>query len=201
MTILPKKVVLQLATYFSPPEGRRPFVRLDLNENTVGFPDAFAGKDDDFPFNIYPEYEELIGSIAKMLGIAKANILLTNGGDEALSVIAHTFIEPGLDTAVVSDPTFFTITQSLMLAGAKLKKVPTKRDMSFDRDSIQQALQSQTKLAIFASPDNPTGALLEREQILKWCHEFPDTLFVIDEAYAEYSGSSLIDQVPKLENL
>lgn len=201
MTILPKKVVLQLGTYSSPPEGRRPYVRLDLNEDTVGFPHAFAGKDDDFPFNIYPEYGELMASLASMMGLPESSILLTNGGDEALSVIAHTFIEPGVDSAVASDPTFFVITQSLMLAGAKLTKVPTKRDMSFDTKALEQALQSHPKVAVFATPDNPTGAILDKDLILKWCQSFPGTLFVVDEAYAEYSGSSIIDQASKLENL
>src|SRR5262249_24857016 len=82
-----------------------------------------------------------------------------------------------------------------------LKKVSTKLDMSFDSDAIQLALQSRPKLAIFASPDNPTGAILDQELVLKWCQDFPDTLFVIDEAYAEYSGTSSINQIPKLDNL
>jgi histidinol-phosphate aminotransferase len=201
MAILPKKVVLDLGVYVSPPEGRLPFVRLDLNENTVGFPETFKGRDDGFPFNLYPEYAELVATIAKMFGVSEANVMLTNGSDEALWVIAHTFVEPAVDKALVSDPTFFTITHSLKLAGATLTAVPTKPDMTFDVNAIGWALESGVKVAIFASPDNPTGAVLDQQQLMSWCDRFPDTLFVIDEAYAEYSNLTLVNCTANYKNL
>jgi len=54
---------------------------------------------------------------------------------------------------------------------------------------------------MFASPDNPTGALLDYKQLLSWCTEYPNTLFVVDEAYTEFSGISLADRVLDYDNL
>lgn len=201
MSILPKKTVLELGVYQSPPEGRTPFVRLDLNENTVGFAPSTNTIDEAFPFNMYPEYGEISLAFAEMFGVAPGNIILTNGSDEALSVVAQTFVEPGVDTALVSDPTFFMIPHFLKIAGAKLKSIPLRSDMTFDEAAIENGLASGVKLAVFATPDNPTGAILNPEHILNWCKQFPNILFVIDEAYAEYSGLSLTDRALEHENL
>lgn len=201
MSILPKNVVQELGVYQSPPEGRTPFVRLDLNENTVGFPPSTNKIDEAFPFNMYPEYGEITRAFAEMFGVAPGNIILTNGSDEALSVVAQTFVEPGVDTALVSDPTFFMIPHFLKIAGAKLKSIPLRSDMTFDEAAIENGLSSGVKLAVFATPDNPTGAILNPEHILNWCKQFPNILFIIDEAYAEYSGLSLTDRALEHENL
>ncbi|MHC4779038.1 MAG: aminotransferase class I/II-fold pyridoxal phosphate-dependent enzyme, partial [Planctomycetota bacterium] len=66
---------------------------------------------------------------------------------------------------------------------------------------IEVELRRGVKLAVFASPDNPTGSCLDPSRVLGWCERYPDTLFLIDEAYAEYSGASLVKESVKVENL
>ncbi len=200
-TILPKRVVLDLAAYEKPKEGRRDFVRLDFCENTEGFPAAYPR---DMPADwasSYPEYSKFCARLADFYNIDESCIMLTNGSDEGISVVCNTFIEPGEDWAIISSPCFSMFAQCLRLAGASLKSVSVKPDLSFDLDGINTALNEGAKVALFASPENPTGAMIPAEQIDQWCIDYPDTLFVIDEAYGEFSKTSVLAKVKEFSNL
>ncbi len=144
----------------------------------------------------YPEYPALIEKLAAYYGIKTENVILTNGSDEGIMVVSNTFIEPGEDTAIVSRPCFAVIPHSLKLAGANLVSVDVLPDLNFNLDGIEVALQKGAKVAFFATPENPTGAQLPAEVIERWLKKYPETLFVIDEAYGEFSGnnSSTVDR-------
>ncbi|HEY9788321.1 MAG TPA: aminotransferase class I/II-fold pyridoxal phosphate-dependent enzyme [Candidatus Obscuribacterales bacterium] len=199
--VLPKSAVMALNSYETPEEDRGRFIRLDFNENTCGFPDLLTSRSCDNA-NIYPEYGRVIAQFASAFGIDRHQLILTNGSDEALSLIAQTFIEPGQDAALISKSTFCMIKQTLLLSGSKVAEIPVTNDLHFDLDAIDDALKRiQPKIAAFASPDNPTGAILPFAILRYWLNTFGNTLFVIDEAYAEYSGQSAIDLVRDVDNL
>lgn len=201
MTIQPKKIVQKLGLYQGPQDERKNYIRLDFNENTVGFPQVFFDEENQ-DFTAYPEYTELNVGLAKLYGVSEASFVTTNGSDEALFAIAHTYIEPGVDKALVSKPTFVTICHSLVLAGAELVEINCTSDLEFDCDAIENALAAESfKIAFFASPDNPTGAALPIKCVESWCKKFPETLFVIDEAYSEYAGESALSLIAKYPNL
>ncbi|MCB9469997.1 MAG: ATP phosphoribosyltransferase [Candidatus Obscuribacterales bacterium] len=189
-----RKEVLAMDRYQSPKEGRRGYVRLDFNESTA--PQVIEG------YCSYPEYDPLLKELASIFEVDKENILPTNGTDEALSLIASTFIEPGRDRALVSTPTFAMIKRSVVLAGAELVEIPVKANLQYDTEAIEEALNKQNiKLAVFASPDNPTGSLIDRAILERWLETFPGTLFVLDEAYADYANVSTIDLTEKYKNI
>ncbi len=194
------------------PEGRLECIRLDFGENTADFPDLYPQGIPHQWVSAYPEYGRLIEKLAAVYNISGDNILLTNGSDEGIFVIAHTFIEPGVDSAVVSKPCFVFMTQSLKLAGATIVEVPVIfEDLTFDLKGIENALDGGAKLAMFATPENPTGSVLESVLVLDWCKRYPQTLFVIDEAYIEFapiqpgrdqsSREALLTAACKLDNL
>jgi histidinol-phosphate aminotransferase len=201
MTIEPKRVVKQLATYQTMEDRRSPYIKLDMNENTAGFSEFSGFSKLDCSPNIYPEAYEVTEKLAEFLGVPKEKILLTNGSNEAISVVASTFIEPGEDVAVISKPCFFTILQCLLISGAKIDAIPVFEDLTFDIKGIERALQAKPKLAMFSSPDNPTGAILDGKKVLEWCSTYPETLFVIDEAYSEYCNYSLLPKLSEHGNL
>src|SRR5262249_14594228 len=93
------------------------------------------------------------------------------------------------------------IAHYLKLAQAKLVEITATKDLEFDIPAIEAALSEGAKLAIFASPDNPTGAVLPVETMVAWCRHFPDTLFVMDEAYVEFTDETALPFVQELENL
>lgn len=189
MAILPKLVVQKLEPYKGPIEGRLDYIRLDFGENTSDFPESYPQSLPPGWVSAYPEYSFLIKRLAAFLDLEPENILLTNGSDEGIFVVANTFIEPGQDQAVVSKPCFVVMPHSLTLAGATLIEVPVLPDLAFNIEGITKALEQKPKLAMFATPENPTGATLSYETILDWCHRFPETLFMIDEAYIEFAGA------------
>ncbi|MCC7527366.1 MAG: aminotransferase class I/II-fold pyridoxal phosphate-dependent enzyme [Candidatus Melainabacteria bacterium] len=199
--ILPKRVVLELPYYDLPPGGRLDYARLDFCENTEGYAEAYPqGMPADWASS-YPEYPVLIEKLAATYGIAAENIILTNGSDEGIMVVANTFIEPGEDTAIVSKPCFAVIPHSLKLAGANLVSVDVLPDLEFNIDAIEVALQKGAKVAFFATPENPTGAQLPAGVIEGWCKKYPNTLIVIDEAYGEFSGTTVLPLIQKYKNL
>jgi histidinol-phosphate aminotransferase len=90
--------------------------------------------------------------------------------------------------------------QCLKLAGAVLDEVPVKSDFSFDLDELERRMDG-AKIAMFASPENPTGAVIPSAVIEQWCAKFPNTLFVVDEAYGEYWGQTVLSLIDKFDNL
>lgn len=215
--IQPRLVVQQMTPYEVSDIERAKYVRLDFNENTSGF-DNMLGFGDVSGFGaqarsgfgaqslspgVYPEYSIAIHEqIASVFGAPADSIMLTNGSDEALSVIAQTYIEPGLDAAVLSEPTFSMIERNLLLAGATVFKVPVQANLDFAIEQLDATIkQKRPKTAMFASPDNPTGATISVDTISRWCSRFAQTLFVIDEAYADYTGVSMVPLTARYGNL
>jgi histidinol-phosphate aminotransferase len=179
--------------YCPPLSGRRGAVRLDFNENTAGYAGGLG--------SVYPEYEELRRRLSGYWGLAEENLLLGNGLGECLFVAAFTFIEPGRDRALVSRPTFSLIPHNLAIVGADLVEVDVTADLGFDERALAKVLNKGVKLAVFATPDNPTGAVLPKEVLTDWCARFPGTLFVVDEAYADYGGETLLPEAGSVPNL
>ncbi len=195
-----RKLIQEMKAYSPPLEGRRGFVRLDFNENTSGAAVLPAG----FPADMvsaYPEYGSFRRDLAAACGMPEDGLLLTNGSGEALFTAAFTFIEPGEDAAITSAPTFQLIPHNLKLAGARLVEVPVTSDLEFDAAAIEAELRRGARFAAFASPDNPTGAALNPDLLEEWCGRFRDTLFLIDEAYAEYCRATVLGLAGKLGNL
>jgi histidinol-phosphate aminotransferase len=204
MAIRPRRTVETLEPYKGVTDGRQGFVRMDFNENTTGLfqsalSDGFGSSTE--CFSIYPEYNELVENLSELFDIESNRLLITNGSDEAFAVIASTFVEPGESVALLSRPSFVMISHSLQIAGAKLQEISVLPELEFDLKEIELALARGAHLAIFASPDNPTGALLSVDTVTKWCSRFPDTLFVIDEAYSEYAGVSMLPLLASFDNL
>lgn len=202
--IRPRRTVQTESAYVPPLEGRRERIRLDFNENTTGFPQALPELEPSEAtrlLTVYPEYDQLTRALATTWNVPEESLLLTNGSDEALFVISFTFIEPGIDRAVTMLPTFGLIPHNLRLVGADLVEVPYSDALQYDAATIEPVLQEGVKLALFASPDNPVGALLPVDTIRRWCATYPDTLFVIDEAYAEYAEASALPLISEFDNL
>jgi histidinol-phosphate aminotransferase len=199
--ITPRQAVAAIRPYQPPLEGRRDFIRLDFNENTTGFPWAYSEDTPGELLTAYPEYDRFLEAIAQAWNVPTDRLLLTNASDEALFVIAFTFIEPGQDTAITAAPTFALIPHYLKLVQSKLIEVPITDDLEYDTPAIEAQLRQGVKLAMFASPDNPVGCLLPLDKVRDWCARFPETLFVMDEAYAEFSGVSALPLVDEFANL
>ena len=197
---LARRAVMRMKAYLPPLEGRRSKIRLDFNENTLGFPDQLPDMD---PTHVsaYPEYAELIEGLAAHLLLPPEWLLITNGSDEGLFVAAFTFIEPDEDKAIISSPTFSLIPHYLQLCQAQIEEVVVNDDLSLNLEGLEDALERGAKLALWASPDNPTGGTVPIDRLKDWLKRFPKTLFVLDEAYFEYHQHSALALLPDFPNL
>jgi histidinol-phosphate aminotransferase len=188
MTLEPRPQVARMAPYKPPSEGRAGKLRLDFNENTSGASPAVVRalqrSLDPESLTIYPEYSLARPKLAAHFGVSPDEILLTNGTDEAIQVLVNTFVNDG-DAVYIPEPTYAMYRFYSELAGAR----------------VREDLTAATRLAFFANPNNPTGAWVEREACLAMLEQFPDTMFLVDEAYFEFSGITVLDCIGRFTNL
>jgi histidinol-phosphate aminotransferase len=198
-----RKAILERQTYEAPAEGREGKVRLDFNENTAGCSRTVIralGKISAKQLAMYPEYQRSTERIARYFGVQSRELLLTNGGDDALRVFFDTFVEPG-SSILICEPTFPMYRYYGEIAGARVEAVRYGADMEFPTSGILAALQKKPRVLFIANPNNPTGTLLHIAEIEKILRAAMNTAVVIDEAYAEFSGVTLVPCIGKYPNL
>ena len=198
-----RKAILERRTYEAPAEGRDGKVRLDFNENTSGCSAAVIralGRMSPQQIAMYPEYQRSTAHLARYFGVRPNELLLTNGGDDALRVFFDTFVEPE-SRILICEPTFPMYRYYGEIAGARVEALRYGPDMEFPMSGILAALRGKPRVLFIANPNNPTGTLLQVAEIEKILRTAPNTAVVIDEAYAEFSGVNLIRYIGKYANL
>jgi histidinol-phosphate aminotransferase len=126
--------------------------------------------------------------------------LLTSGVDEAIHLIALTFLEEG-DEALICTPTFFMYDVSIGMMTSQLKRVQSDDSLEFPFDRFMAAITPRTRLIIIASPNNPTGATVSREQLLAIAKAAPQAVLLVDEAYFHFHGETTLKDVSTVPNL
>ncbi len=198
----PREAVRTLPSYHPPLAGRTG-LRLDFNENTVGCsprvlerlrqlgPEQLAS---------YPEREPVEARVADILGVAAAELLLTNGVDEAIHLLCETYLEPG-DEALIVVPTYSMYRIYMMAAGAQVISVPAGRDFHFPADDLCNRITPRTRLIAIANPNNPTGTVAPPEDLLRIARSAPDAAVLVDEAYFEFYGQTMLAMRNEFSNL
>jgi histidinol-phosphate aminotransferase len=198
-----RKAILQRKTYEAPAEGRLNKMRLDFNENTSGCGPAVLRalrKLTPQQLAMYPEYSKPTRRIAAYFGITEHELLLTNGGDDALRVFFDTFVEPSTHV-LICEPTFPMYRYYAEIAGARIETLRYGAEMEFPLDDFVSALRKRPAVVFIANPNNPTGTLVSRDAIKKILRAASSTIVVIDEAYAEFSGVTVLPWIRKYPNL
>ena len=166
-------------------------VFLDANENP--FPSAV---------NRYPDpyQKELKAEIAKIKGIQETQIIVGNGSDEVLDLLFRAFCEPAKDTVVTIKPSYGMYNVLAKTNDVNLVEVPLDSDFNLDASAILTSAKA-AKMIVLCSPNNPTGNLLNRNEIIKILNDFHG-LVVIDEAYIDFSnGKTFLKELSNYENL
>ncbi|MFC1768377.1 histidinol-phosphate transaminase [Nanoarchaeota archaeon] len=197
----PKKSVMEMEPYRPPIEGRDDFIRLDFNENLSGPTKKIMKlKLSPLYLSVYPEYEEFQKQLAKFFKVKKENIIPTNGADEGIKTIIETYVDKN-DEVLILDPTFPMYKVYSQILGAKIKKVSYNNDFSFPLNKLLKSITKKTKLIAIANPNNPTGTLLDKKGIIKILNKSKNSVLLLDEAYADFSGVSCINLINKYPNL
>jgi histidinol-phosphate aminotransferase len=202
-----RKAVLNLAPYNAPEEGRAKKLRLDFNENTVGCSPAVLralSRMTAEEMAIYPEYQETTKRLARFFGVRPVEMHLTNGIDDALHLIADTFIEDG-DSVLVVEPTFDMYRFFAELAGARVIALRYDEEMRFPVGEVVRALRQPAKrrprVLYIANPNNPTGTLVQPEEMRRILRAGSRTLVLVDEAYFDFSGLTILSWIRRYPNL
>jgi len=146
--------------------------------------------------NLYPDGNAfyLKQKLAVKLGIEPANLILGNGSNEIIEFVAHALLAPG-DSVVVSQYCFAIYPIVAKMFGADVITVPA-RDHGHDLPRMLRAITPKTKIIFVANPNNPTGTLALREEVVAFVNDVPDdVLLVMDEAYLEFLDDP-VDLVP-----
>jgi histidinol-phosphate aminotransferase len=197
-----RESVRNLPTYH-PPLGGREGLRLDFNENTVGCsPRVLARLREITAEEIacYPSREPIEAVAADFLGIERNELLLTNGVDEAIHLLCETFLQPG-DEALIVVPTFAMYDISAAATGARVVQVPCDTDFRFPASALLSRVTPRTRLIAIANPNNPTGSVAEPAMLLEIASRTPQAAFLVDEAYFEFYGETLLRQWRSVPNL
>jgi len=167
-------------------------VYLDANENPMNA-----------PYNRYPDpmQWELKKKIAKVKKVQPEQIMLGNGSDEPIDLVVRIFCEPKVDNIVAIDPSYGMYQVCADVNNVEYRKVLLNDDYTLDADRILARVDVNTKIIFLCSPNNPTGNLLNRAEMLKIVNGFSG-IVVIDEAYVDFSSEkSWIEELDNYPNI
>jgi histidinol-phosphate aminotransferase len=198
-----RQAILDRRTYEAPAEGRLHKIRLDFNENTAGCSPAVLralAKITPKQFAMYPEYAVITSRLAKYFRVRTSELMLTNGGDDALRVFFDAFVDAG-SHILICEPTFPMYRYYAEIYGARIHVERYGREMQFPLANVISALRKKPRVLYIANPNNPTGTLISPADIQNILRAATDTAVVIDEAYAEFSGATMIPSIKKYPQL
>lgn len=186
--------------------SRRCFLRLDMNENVSGLPEAFVKKilseiDPDF-LATYPEYKILQEKIARYNNLHQENICLSNGSDAAIKYIFDAYVSPG-DKVLLTDPTFAMYPVYCKIFNAEPMVIEYNPDLSFPLKKIIDNISSEINIVVVVNPNNPAGSVVQHGDLLRIIKKAAnnDVLIIVDEAYFYFYPHTIIEQVKNFKNL
>jgi histidinol-phosphate aminotransferase len=188
---------------YRPPLAGRQGLRLDFNESTIGCsPRALARLRslDAETLARYPEREPVEEKVAHFLGLDAAQVLLTNGVDEAIHLLCSTYLDPG-DEALIVVPTFAMYALFAQAQGARPVQVLAGDNFAFPFEGVLSRISPTTRLIAVANPNNPTGVAVACEVLLKIAEAAPHAAFLVDEAYFEFHGDTMLSHAPLPPNV
>lgn len=167
-------------------------VFLDANENPF-----------DNGYNRYPDplQRELKEQIALIKRVVSEYIFLGNGSDEAIDLVYRIFCIPGQDNVVAPEPTYGMYQVCAEINDIEYRPVPLSDDFSLDTNRLLAATDANTKVIFLCSPNNPTGNLLDKNEIIRVLDQFKG-IVVVDEAYIDFADQpSFLSQLSRYPRL
>lgn len=205
--IKPSARLARVKRLFDPYDDRRELVRLDRNEDPVGWCakhfEAFRAGLTPYDLAAYADSGELVGKLARWLGVPTQSVLVTSGSDAAMKTIFETYVDPG-DAVVMPDPSWrmYEVYNNIYQGRALL--VPYDDKLRFNAGAVLRAVRENSiRLVILANPNQPTGTLMDDtdvEAIIAECAK-AGTIVVIDEAYYLFTPKTALHCVTRYPNL
>ena len=149
---------------------------------------------------VYPQEEErgLKEKLADYLSVSPGQIVVGNGSDELIQQITQLLEDH--EQALSVEPTFSMYRHSVSARGAEYVCVPLRNDFSLDSDRILRAMTPRSRILFLCSPNNPTANQFGTDDVRSLVKDFPG-LVIIDEAYVEFAGHSMLSLLNEFENV
>jgi len=198
----PRDVVTTIPDYHPPLAGREG-LRFDFNENTVGCSPRVlerlrsVTRED---LARYPERQPVEARVAEFLGISQPELLLTNGVDEGIHLLCQTYLASG-DEALIVVPTYSMYRIYMTAAGARVISIPAENSFQIPLAALRENITDRTRLIAIANPNNPTGTFTPTDQLIQIARFAPAAAVLIDEAYFEFCGKTILSRRHEAENL
>ncbi len=187
-------------------------VRLDANEApellSVAAKTRLAEACSSLVWERYPDAtaSALRQALASYSGVSAEEILVGDGSDEIITLLLTAFSQPRdrADGALImtTTPTFVMYRMSAKVRGQRVLEVPLDSAWDLASESMLRGIElSPPNLIFIATPNNPTGNLVNRERLERLIQAAPSTLVVIDEAYIPYAASDHLDLYRRYENV
>lgn len=179
------------------PEERAGILKLDWNEATCP-PSPKVGEslssllDGPSFFNLYPTTRNdlLLEAISKYAGVPEENVQYFGSSDVLHEYICKVFVSVG-DPVLMLGPSYDNFRLTCQANGADVSFFRYGRDFTFDAEAFEESIsEKEPSLVYICNPNNPTGNFHKPSYIKHLLEKFPDTLFLIDEAYCEFAGES-----------
>ncbi len=181
----PGKPITELAREMGIPVDS--IVKLASNENPLGMSPKARQAVEKAVSGVerYPDQFDLIAKVAERCGVAQNQVVLGNGSNDVLDLVARVFLAPGR-SAVFAQHAFAVYPLATLSTGAELIATPAK-NYGHDLDAMRAAIRPDTRIVWIANPNNPTGNFLPYAEVRAFLASVPkDVVVVLDEAYNEY---------------
>lgn len=177
-------------------------VKLDANEGS-----NYLLKDglkiEEFQPNLYPDSDSklLREKMSEYYGCKTENILAGNGSSELINMVINAYCEKG-DKVTSFVPSFSMYQTYCDLCGAEYVSVPCEKDFSQNIDKlINKSLEIKSKIVILCNPNNPTGYVTSKQEIIKLLENVKNSIIIVDEAYVDFCDNSIVGLINQYENL
>lgn len=181
-------------------------IRLDANESpfnlSVEVREKVMSRIKKFNFMQYPDTnsDKLREKISDYIGFPKDNIVVGNGSDEMIHVLLNTFIEKD-DKVISHNPTFSMYGINTEVLGGYYQEIDSDSEFHVDIDAlIKKANETKAKVVFLCNPNNPTGKTTSKKDIINLI-EKTNSIIVVDEAYIEFGGESIVNEISNYERL
>lgn len=166
------------------------YAKLNSNENPFGpSPKVRQAMIDAFDLGCrypYQKMGELAKIIAKKEGVTRDHIVMAAGSTEGLKATGLTYGINGGEI-ITADPVYKSLISYAEQFGAFINKVPLTKDLGHDLDEMERRVTNKTSLVFICNPNNPTGTIIPKKELLDFCNTVSDrTIVFSDEAYYDY---------------
>ena len=169
--------------------GIRDSIKLASNENPLGPSPRAAAAVRAAVANLhrYPDGagHAFIAALARHLGCRSENLVMGNGSDDIIALLAQALLQPG-DRAIMPRPSFLMYEIAVRTVGADPVFVPLD-GLAIDLDGILRAVDTKTRMVFLCNPNNPTGKIIRQQAFERFIAALPPAVVVVvDEAYIEF---------------